>query len=251
MKLFKYNSLEDDDVDLPANEYVGLSRHEFFDVILCVSRRVGGGDDGELYALLDAFVSAQLNEHIYKNMASLRPFLKGDEMSQRVKAKLRKHSSALTKLFNKYKSLDNAEKLNESAWMAMAVELCAVASSFDASMWSLGGKPDMNAMAKCFILCRDRQLLQSAEIGYVEFLRCLVHFTAELFKYAPDAKYAVVPFEEKLELVLKWCGKLDTRKVKISSAKLVRSDSHRMIKRNMSISPPIALLCESKFKQIK
>ena len=135
------------------------------------------------------------------------------------------------KLFNKFKSLDNAENLNERAWMAMAVELCAVATSLDASLWSRGGKPDADAMAKCFILCCKGK---ESEIGFVQFRRCLVYFAAELFKFAPDAKYAVPPFEEKLDLVLKWCAKLNTQKVPISSAKLVRSESHRSIKRALS-----------------
>ena len=157
-------------------------------------------------------MSARLRERIYRNIAAQRRCFERES----VRAKVRRAQSALMKLFNKFKSLDNAENLNERAWMAMAVELCAVATSLDASLWSRGGKPDADAMAKCFILCCKGK---ESEIGFVQFRRCLVYFAAELFKFAPDAKYAVPPFEEKLDLVLKWC------------AKLVLSDSHRDIKR--------------------
>merc|ERR1712228_1003444 len=64
------------------------------------------------------------------------------------------------------------------------------------------------------------------EINMLEYQRCLMYFTAEIFKFKPRAKYDVLPFEKKLDLVLEWAEKLDAKK------KMRKSGAGMMIKSN-------------------
>eukprot|EP00483_Globobulimina_turgida_P008142 UN08158 len=117
----------------------------------------------------------------------------------------------------------------------MAVELCKAAKSFEKSIWKLGGKPSMTEIIQCFILSKNDTLLQDEEIGFQEWHRCLILFTNMIFKYHPKARYQFLEFEDKLDLVLKWCEKLEARKIAISSKSYHRSDTLKQIKRKKSI----------------
>merc|ERR1711879_528345 len=77
----------------------------------------------------------------------------------------------------------------------------------DHGIWRNGGKPSMDQLIQCFTLSKPAQSMDEEWIDLGEFIRCLIYFTAALFSDQPDAKYEGLPFEEKLELVLKWCHK--------------------------------------------
>ena len=63
----------------------------------------------------------------------------------------------------------------------------------------------------------------------------LANHSLSLFRKEPDTKYEIIPFETKMELLLKWCDKLDVQKGKITSKGFTRSESFRRIKRQKSI----------------
>ena len=71
-------------------------------------------------------------------------------------------------------------------------------------------------------------------INLGEFIRCLLYFVAALFRNQPDVEYEVLPFEDKLDLVLKWCHKLDAQN-KDTTAELFHSTSLHKVKQRRSI----------------
>ena len=245
LKLFKSGGIEDEDEDLPKSQYIGLSRHEFFDAMLSIvlTEHDHDAERQPLYALFDGLVGDHLDEYIYADMVELAKYMKDNEIVDRVKHQFRKNT-ALIKLFKKYASLDQ-EKLNndissnylgEAEWSAMALELCKAAKSFNKNIWKNGGKPEMAQIVQCFSLSQRVQLLEADEISFVEFQRCLLYFTSSIFKNAPNAKYELLPFEKKLKLVMKWCNKLDLQKVKITSAGFTKSEQFKKIKRKRAQS---------------
>eukprot|EP01083_Nonionella_stella_P308875 1091660_1 len=274
IKLYKQDDLLDDDTDIPKSQYVGLSRSEFFDAMLCCSKILyseekdtndddddvpftGGwlgridsahekeDDDvtGDLYVQFDRLVVEYLDKYIYRNHCEGEKYLADDD--EEVKEKLKGCSTVLMKLFKKYADLDNSkfttkqiQEIDCDEWSAMAVDLLKVARSFDKTIWKLGGKPTMIEILQCFTLCKNENLLlmNHDEISFGEFQRCLIIFTNFIFKYHPKAKYSIVdhPFHDKLDLVLKWCEKLEAQQIRISSRSYMRSDTLKRIKRKKS-----------------
>lgn len=113
--------------------------------------------------------------------------------------------------------------------MAMAMELCDTGKAQDHDIWKRGGKPSTEAMIHCFTLSKDNSMLTVDEIEMQEFQRCLLFFVAEIFKYKPSAKYDVLPFEKKLDMVLEWAVKLDAKKKmrKIGGSTTIDSAKYR------------------------
>ena len=61
---------------------------------------------------------------------------------------------------------------------------------------------------ECFTLSKPADKMDEHYMYRNEFYRCLIYFTAALFRNQPGAKYEVLPFDEKMDLVMKWCHKL-------------------------------------------
>lgn len=94
----------------------------------------------------------------------------------------------------------------------MAIEILDTAKAADHDIWKRGGRPCTEALITCFTLSKDNSMLTVDEIDMLEFQRCLMYFVAEIFKFKPRAKYDVLSFEKKLDLVLLWAEKLDAKK---------------------------------------
>ena len=196
----------------------------------------------ELHDTFNELVMVYLDDYIYKNHLELEKYMVNKKIKEDIKQKLRSHNTYLIKLFKKYASLDNDEittkheqNIDVDEWSAMAVELCRAAKQNNKQIWKLGGKPQMNEIVQCFILCKNEELLLHDEIDFIEFQRCLLYFTAACFKYQPNVKYQIKSFENKLELVLKWCDKLEQQKIRITSNNYTRSDTLKSIKRKKSL----------------
>ena len=121
--------------------------------------------------------------------------------------------------------------LQKDQWVAMAMELCDAGKAMNKDLWKRGGRPKQDALEHCFTLCKDSSMLTVDEIGKLEFERCLMYFTAEIFKYQPSARYDVLSFEKKLEMVLEWAEKLDAKKKmsKIGGGMTIRSETYRKV----------------------
>ena len=240
-KLFKFDPLNDDDADLPRSDYVGLCRHEFFDALLCVARL--SDEQSALYLLFNELVVNHLHRYIFKTMVDLRRFLKGKEIEQELQGRLHADAS-LIRLYSKYSSLQkDTEHIEEDAWCAMAEDMYIVAKSMDKDIWKFGGRPADELLIQCFVLSKPAQKMDEEWIDLSEFIRCLIYFTAALFRDQSGAEYEVLPFEDKLDLVLKWCHRMDAqssnmtvRGAKVSSPKLFRSNSLIKVKRRRGIS---------------
>merc|ERR1712062_663987 len=184
----------------------------------------------------DELIQRHLNEYIFKTMVDLRRFLKGKEIESELHDRL--HSdSALIRLFKKYAALQKeSQNMEEDAWCAMAEDLYSTAKQLDADTWKCGGRPTEDQLLQCFTLSKPAQSMDEQWIDLGEFIRCLLHFTAALFRAQPDAKYQVMSLEEKLDLVLKWCHKMDAQTgsaqimSKRPSMRQFRSHSLSMIK---------------------
>ena len=143
-KLKKTDKLFDDDKDLPANLYVGLCRHEFFDGLLCVAR--AQNSQRPLYLLLHELVQKYLSQYVFKYMVDLRRFLKGQDIEKKLQNRL-KGDSSLTRLFQRYSAMNNeSEYIEEEAWCVLAEELCTTAYDMNHNIWKRGGKPSMDQM---------------------------------------------------------------------------------------------------------
>ena len=162
LKLYKNATLEDDDVDLPCSQFVGLSRHEFFDAILAASQLIPplslsttsttNKCNNQLYALGDQLVVEYLDPFIYRNTMDIRQHIKGKEMAEWIKHKMRLHNPVLVRLFKKYGSLENVDNIDEDEWCAMAMDLCEAAATHSRNVWSKGGKPKRQNKV-CLYLC--------------------------------------------------------------------------------------------------
>lgn len=84
--------------------YVGLSRHEFLDALLCVARL--SDDERPLYSLFDELITKSLDLFVYRNMTDLKRFLKGNHIEHEVHDRLHSDSSVV-RLFGKYGGYDN------------------------------------------------------------------------------------------------------------------------------------------------
>jgi len=111
----------------------------------------------------------------------------------------------------------------------MAIELLNTAKSANKEIWKNGGRPSTETLIHCFTLCKDNSMLTVDEIEMLEFQRCLIYFTSEIFKYKPQAKYDVLPFEDKLDLVLEWAEKLDAKKKmrKVGGTMTIKSNAYQ------------------------
>jgi len=243
-KLFKHSDLEDDDEELPLTRYLGLCRHEFLDALLCVARlsdgdrgrtKSGGSKPRELYRLFDELARDRLNAFVYRNIVDLEQCLnvESGEIEKQIKLKLRASNVTLMKVFRKYAALHDANdcELTEEQWCAMAAELCDAAERYQRALWKKGGRPTMEEIIQCFVLCKSEdQLLFEEEIPFVAFQRCLLYFAASIFRHRPQAKYSVLPIRKRVDAVLKWCAKLDIQKFKVYGG-LILSESFRNIHR--------------------
>jgi len=250
-QLIKDAPLDVDDEELPLKRYVGLCRHEFFDALLCVAEMTRGGDyDSDsidspfgssssslnLYRLFDDFAVHRLNANIFQNIVDLKEVLnvENGEIERRFKLKLQHHTTTLIKLFKKYSNLGSYGVdqclLAQDQWCAMAMELCDPAERYNRSLWKHGGKPTMELVIQCFVLCKEEEdddVLIADEINFVSFQRCLLYFAAFVFRHRRDAKYVVPSMTKRVDLVLKWCQYLNKQK----KASIIRSESFRKIKR--------------------
>ena len=233
-KLFKLDILQDDDEDLPITHYVGLSRHEFFDALLCVAQH--SGNQRPLYLLFSELVINRVL-YIYQNMVDLRQYLKGKVIEHQIRDRIQA-DCALVRIFHKYASLQIEEpNMEEDEWCALAEDLFLTAAAMDHDIWKYGGKP---TVTRCFTLSKPADSMHEEWIDLSEFHRCLIYFTAALFRKQPDAKYEVLSFEEKLNLVLKWCHKLDAQTGRSGSVEFFRSDSLKLTKRRRGHSTSIS-----------
>ena len=157
-KLKKTDKLFDDDKDLPANLYVGLCRHEFFDGLLCVAR--AQNSQRPLYLLLHELVQKYLSQYVFKYMVDLRRFLKGQDIEKKLQNRL-KHDSSLAKLFQRYSATNNeSEYIEEEAWCVLAEELCNTAYDMKHNIWKRGGKPSMDQMVCLYpSTCSERDCM--------------------------------------------------------------------------------------------
>ena len=235
VKLFKFETLGDGDTDLPITRFVGLSRHEFFDALLSVARLSDG--DRPLFLLFHEVITNQFDT-IYRNMVDLRQYLKGKEIEPKIRHRLQS-DSALVRLFNRYSSLQKQERnMEEDAWCALAADLFSTAKSIDHKVWKHGGKPTPEQLGGCFSLSKAAKSMDEEWIDFSEFLRCLLHFTAAIYRDQPSVRYRVLTFKKKLDLVLKWCHKLDAQS-KMPSVRIFRSPSLQSVKMHRQRSESI------------
>jgi len=234
LKLFKFGALEDDDADLPMANYVGLSRHEFFDALLSVARL--SDNQHLLYLIFDEFVRNRLDLYIYRNMVNLRQFVRGKEVEEAVYDRLRA-DAAVIRLFNKYSNLQtDSAQMEEDAWCALAEDLLSTATSMEKRAWKRGGRPSANHLIHCFTMSQPAQRMDEQWIDLHEFFRCLLYFTAAIYRDHPGVRYKALSFKKKLNLVLKWCHRLDAQaqsKVRsgVVSPRMFRSGSLSFVKR--------------------
>ena len=189
--MFKNAGLEDDDIDLPSSQFVGLSRHEFFDAILAASQLIppkqiedeSNDDSDELYAQCDRLVVDYLEPFIYENTMDIRQHIKGKEVAEWIKHSMRLHNSVIVRLFKKYVSLESVDNIDEDQWCAMAMDLCEAAATHSHDIWSKGGKPKMDAIVQCFALSKGIKQLDEDEISFTDFQRCLVYFAGCCFRF--------------------------------------------------------------------
>merc|ERR1712242_268195 len=93
----------------------------------------------------------------------------------------------------------------------MAEDLYSIAEDSNPGIWKCGGKLSAEQLIQCFTLSKPEQSMDEHWMYRSEFIRCLIYFTAALFRDQPDAEYEVLPFEKKMHLVLKWCHKMDAQ----------------------------------------
>lgn len=201
---------------------------------MAASQLIPTSRHNELYALCDRLVVEYIEPFVYRNTVDIRQHIKGKEVAEWIKGRMRLHNPVLVRLFKKYVSLENVDNIDQDQWCAMAMDLCKAAATHNHSVWAKGGKPRMDAIVQCFALSKGFRQLDEDEISFTDFQRCLVYFAGSTFPVQPNVKYQVLSFESKVELVLKWCDKLD-QKGKITSKGFTRSDSFRRIKRQKSI----------------
>ena len=197
-QLFKFCGLAEDDDDLPLSRFIGLSRHEFFDALLCVARLsdvhwhsnncdCDNSTLSALFRLFDELAVGHLN-WTFRNIMDLKQVLnvENGEIERRIKLKLKAQSTTLIKLFKKYATLRDLEQcqLAEDQWCAMALELCDAAEQYHRTRWKHGGRPTMDEIVQCFVLCKDTdQLLMDDEIDFVSFQRCLCFVSEDVFQH--------------------------------------------------------------------
>lgn len=116
IKLFKLDDLDDDDVDLPVMEYIGLSKHEFFDAMLLLASVVNNPEGksnedrhiDELYKMVDEFCTHTMTPWIYLNIKELRRHVRGKKIHDDIKHKVKDHSEVI-RLFKKYATLHHED----------------------------------------------------------------------------------------------------------------------------------------------
>jgi len=136
--------------------------------------------------------------------------------------------------------MGRSEKLELSQWLAMAVELLEITETRKPGIFDRGGKPSREGMIGCFTLSKDKSELTVDGIDLKEFERCLVYFTGEILKKEPGAKYKVLPFKEKFELVLLCAAELDGRKRMLNIGhgrkKEIRSEAWKKMKQEKRVT---------------
>jgi len=241
IELFKLKGLDDEDSALPATEYTGLARHEFFDAMLLLASVVNNNEDGDLndlYKMMDEVACHTLTDYVYNGIIETRKHIRDGKLHDDIRKKFKKNYTSIRHLFDKFASLVHTEEvptkttvkaanitdLGEDQWLAMAMELCEVPKTKTKKFWKRGGKPDTQTLVDCFMLSHDSSMLTVEEIEWQEFQRCLVYFIVEMFKDVPDAKYKVLPFDEKLDMVLDWADTLDAKKTTMGGGSMIRCD---------------------------
>jgi len=183
--------------------------------------------------------SADDNENVSDDFVCLR-----GELSAKTKGVIGRFNAQLMRLFRKYAELDKSklhgveETLGEGEWCAMALELCEAAKRSDDAIWDKGGRPSYEDMVQCF-----RMSVGGGEVGFVEFQRCLVFFAGAVLRRQPNVRYKEVPVRERLEMVLKWCQKVDATKTRgnlkrVKSLKLRSMSSAKSWKEAASTPTP-------------
>lgn len=213
--LEKISGLDDNDIDLPKDELIGLSRHEFFDTILSIASTKYEIDYEYQFICIDKLLTTHINAYLYKNI--LLSLSNTIENNQYIKNKLREKNLTLRKLFKIYASLDQDESadddgLGQDEWCTFATKLCETGKNLNKKIWINGGKPTFSDMKAAFILSKTNIELDEDEVDYPHFQRCILHLTNMIFKEKPDAKYKTLSFEEKLDLVLSWTEKLSKQR---------------------------------------
>jgi len=177
-----------------------------------------------LYALCDRLVVEYLSPYIYINTMDIREHIKGEKMVKSIEQQIQKDKSMLLRVFKSY-ALHHRDHLDLDQWTLMATTLCKAATTSARNVWSNGGKPKKRDIVHCFLLSKKPHQLDEDGISWRDFHRCLVYFAGCIFPKQVNTKYTDRSFEEKMKLVLKWCGKLDAQKR--------RSSMHRMKSRSL------------------
>ena len=107
LHLIKVDKLNDNDADLPKDALIGLSQHEFLDLMLSVSTTKYGLDYQFQYICTDKLCTQHLDGYIYKNIISNQ--LNTMETNETVKQQMRSKNLILRKLFKMYACLDSDE----------------------------------------------------------------------------------------------------------------------------------------------
>lgn len=144
---------------------------------------------------------------------------------------MKRKSDILMRLFKKYALMDgNESRVGIDSWCAMTNDLCKMAQSSDPRAWRHGGKPSLDALEQCLILSKKPDSLEEEWIDFHDLQRCLLRFAAAIYPDRPGRRYRKLPFKTKLDLVLKWCKKLDRSKEKVTSAGMFHSESLEYVK---------------------
>ena len=229
LQLEKMEKLKDNDVDLPKNRNFGLSQCEFIDMILSIATTKYGSKYDYQFECVDKLIGNHL-EGLYQNIVSNES--NAISKNESVKKTVQAQSVCLRKLFKIYASLDSDEKvvekgLGEDEWTAFALSLCNSLKNTSKKIWKNGGKPSFEEISACFILAKPQSALDSDEIDFKHFQKCIVNFTNVMFKITPNPKYEIVSFSDKLDMVLDAIQKMEKDASKMGAAHYKKAKTMR------------------------
>jgi len=227
--LTKETAIEVDDPDLPKDQMIGLSRHEFIDAMLTVSTNRFGVEFEGQYECINTLLNDHIDAHIYKNIKeNEKNTMEGNTQIQK---KIRDHRKVLRACYEHYAALDydnedaEGEELDVDEWCTFAENVLKEGHMVDPKLWTKGGRPHYDDLRAAWLLSRKDDELEETHLKFVHFERMVVNLAAMMFKYDPTTKYETMSYQKKLDMVLSWTSRLaESRQSKGSSRNVLDSD---------------------------